>query len=117
MYIDRVIVSGNLGSIVVSVVVSTDLSGKEPHRQVDLDKVIANGSLDSIVVSVVVSTDLLDKEPHTEVEMNRVITSEILGGVMVNMQAPVGVGFKPALGTIFSHRQVDVSIGCLHQGP
>ena len=39
----RVIASGSLGSVTVSVVVCTDFSGKERHRQVGMDRVIAPG--------------------------------------------------------------------------
>ena len=42
----------------VSVVVCTDLSGKEPHRQVG---VVTSGSLGGVMVSVVVCPDLSGK--------------------------------------------------------
>ena len=36
---------------VMSVVVCTNLSGKKPHRQVDMDKVVASRSLGGVMVS------------------------------------------------------------------
>ena len=72
---DRVIVSGNLGGVVVC----TDPSGEEPHRQVGMDRVIASGN----VGGVVVCTDPSGEEPHRQVGMDRVIASGNLGGVVV----------------------------------
>ena len=71
----------------VSVVVCTDLSGKEPHRQVGVGRVVTSGSLDGVVVSVVVCTDLSDKEPHRQLGVGRVVTLGSLGGVMVSTVA------------------------------
>ena len=36
----------------MSVVICTDLSGREPHRQVGVVRVIATGSLSSVMVSM-----------------------------------------------------------------
>ena len=43
---ERVIASESLGGVVVC----TDLSGKEPHRQIYVDKVVPLGSLAGVVV-------------------------------------------------------------------
>ena len=43
-------------SNVMSAVVCTDLSGKEPHKEVDIDRVIASGSLGGVIVSSVART-------------------------------------------------------------
>ena len=47
----RVVTSGSLGSEMVSVVVCTDISGKEPHRQVGVGGVVTLGSLGGEMVS------------------------------------------------------------------
>ena len=44
------VTSGSLGGVMVSVVVYTDLSGKEPHRQVGVDTVATSGSLGGVMV-------------------------------------------------------------------
>ena len=59
----------------VSVVVCTDLSDKEPYIQEGMGSVVTSGSLGGVVVSVVVRTDLSDKEPHRQVGVDRVVTS------------------------------------------
>ena len=63
MHLDRMMASGSLGDVVVC----TDLSDKEPHRQVDIDRVMASWSLGDIVVC----TDLSDKEPHRQVDLDQ----------------------------------------------
>ena len=50
----------------VSVVVCTDLSGKEPHTEVGVGRVIVSGSLGGVMVSLVACTDLSGKEPHKQ---------------------------------------------------
>ena len=44
----RVVTSGNLGGVMVNVIVCTDLSGKEPQRQVDVDRVVTSGRLGGV---------------------------------------------------------------------
>ena len=61
----------------ISVVVCTDLSAKEPHRQVGVDRVMISGSLGGVMVSVVVCTDLSGKEPHHDI---MIMTLGSLGG-------------------------------------
>ena len=79
------------------VIIYTDLSGKEPYRQVSVDRVIASGYLDSVTVctyrqvsvdrviasgyldSVTVCTGLPGKEPYRQVCVDRVIASGSLG--------------------------------------
>ena len=51
------VTSGSLGGVMVSVVVCTDLSGKESHRQVGVGRVIASGSLGGIMIRVIVYID------------------------------------------------------------
>ena len=77
----------------VSVVVCTDLSGKEPHRQVGVGRVVTSGSLGGVMVSVVVCTDISGKEPHRQVGVGRVVTS--------GSPDARDVGLIPALGAIF----------------
>ena len=43
----------------VSVVVCTDLSGKEPHRLVGVGRVVTSGSLGGVMVGVIVCTDII----------------------------------------------------------
>ena len=45
------VTSQRLGGVMVSVVVCTDLSGKEPHRQVGVSMVVTSGSLGGVMVS------------------------------------------------------------------
>ena len=49
--VGRVMTSGSLGGEMVSVVVCTDLSGKEPQTQVDVGRVVTSGSLGGEMVS------------------------------------------------------------------
>ena len=65
--------SGSPGGVMGSVVVCTDLSGKEPHRQVGVDRVVILGSLGGVMVIVVVCTDLSQKESHRHLGMDRVV--------------------------------------------
>ena len=58
------VTSGSLGGVMVSVVVYTDLSGKELYRQVVVAMAVTSGSLGGVIVSVVVYTDLSGKELH-----------------------------------------------------
>ena len=51
------------------VVVCTDLSGKEPHKQVGVGRVVTSGSLGD---SLIISTDFTGKQPHTQGGMCRV---------------------------------------------
>ena len=53
----------------VNVVVRTDLTGKEPHRQVGVDRVVTSESLGGVMINVVVCTELSGKEPHRQVGM------------------------------------------------
>ena len=71
----------------VSVVVCTDLSGKEPHRQIYVGRVVTSRSLGGVMVSVVVCTDISGKEPHRQVGVGRVVTLRSLHGVMVTYWA------------------------------
>ena len=74
------------GVVLVLVVVDgTDLSGKEPYRQVGVGRVVTSGSIGGVMVSVVVCTDLSGKELHRQVGVGMVVTSESLGGVMVTV--------------------------------
>ena len=77
----------------VSVVVCSDLSGKQPHRHVHMERVIISGSLGGVMVSVVVCSDLSGKQPHRHVHMERVITYGSLGGVMLNTLGQNACGF------------------------
>ena len=45
MGLGRVMTSRNLGGVVVILVRYTDLSGKEPHRQVNVVRVILSGGV------------------------------------------------------------------------
>ena len=56
------VTSGNLGDIKVSVVVCTDLSGKESIRKAGVGRAVTPGRLGSVMVSVVVCTDISGKE-------------------------------------------------------
>ena len=56
--VDRVVTSGNLGGVMVGVVICTDLSGTEPNRHVGVNRVMTSGSIGGVMVSVVVYTDL-----------------------------------------------------------
>ena len=49
--------SGNLGGVIVSVVVCIDLSCKEPHRQVGVDKMMTSGNLDDVMVSTLADNE------------------------------------------------------------
>ena len=60
----RVVTSGSLSGVMVSVVVCTDYSDKEPHRRVGVGRVVTSGRLRGVMVSVVVCTDLSGKEPY-----------------------------------------------------
>ena len=51
-----VMISGSLGGVMVSATVCTDLSGKEPHRQVGVNRVVTSGSLGGVMVDVVLRT-------------------------------------------------------------
>ena len=55
--VGRVMTSGTLGGVMVSVVVWTALSDKEPHGHVGLDMAISSESLGGVMVSVVVCID------------------------------------------------------------
>ena len=55
-------ISGNLGDVIFSVLVSTELSGKELYRHVSMGRVVTSGRLGGVMVSVVVSTDPSDME-------------------------------------------------------
>ena len=46
-----VVASGSLGGVMVSEVVCTDLSGKEPHRQAGMGTVLTSGSLGGVMIS------------------------------------------------------------------
>ena len=51
-----------------SIVVCTDLAGKELPRQVGVVMVVTSGSLGGVMVSVVVCTDLSGKESHRQIK-------------------------------------------------
>ena len=75
------------GNVNDSVVVCTDFSGKEPHRQLSMGMVVTSGILGGVMVSVIVYTDLSGKEPHRQVGVGSIVISGILGGVMVSTLA------------------------------
>ena len=75
--------SGSLGGVIVSVVVCTDLSGKELHRQVGVGMVMISRSLAGVMVNVVVCTDLSGKEAYRQVGVGRVVISGSLGTVIL----------------------------------
>ena len=94
-----------------NVVVCTELSGKEPHRQVGVGMVVISGCLGDVMVSVVVCTELSGKEPQRQVGVGRVVKSGRLGGVMVSVVVCTELSGKEP------HRQEGVGMvvisGCL----
>ena len=61
-----------------SIVVCTDLSGKEPRRQVGAGIVVTSVSLGGRMVSVVVCTGLSGKEPPSKVSLG-IVSGDISG--------------------------------------
>ena len=87
-----------------SVVVCTDLSGGELHRQVGVDRVMTSGSLDGVMASIVVCSDLSRRETHRQLDVDRVMISGQLCGEIISILAQNvrDEGSIPALGEFFS---------------